>query len=89
MKELMEKYKKSIPDKLSKIHELINEVKRSPTQEALAALRLAIHKLAGSAGTYGYEQASILCQELEKKLVRNENNLELDHFFLNLKKSLS
>ena len=76
-KEILEQYKKSIPAKLEEIEGLILEAKASSE-----ALRFAVHKLAGSSGTYGYHEASDLCKTLE-------TNLNLDAFLVELKKRLS
>ena len=75
--ELMQAYRQSIPSKLSLINSLICEVQKNGDLESLKALRFAIHKLAGSAGSYGYPEVSALCKELEKELI-----LKIDDFSL-------
>ncbi len=85
---LLNEYKKSIPQKLKAIQNLIEQAKQNPLSETLDSLCFAVHKLAGSAGTYGYSEASQLCKELAQKIM-NKDKLDLDTFFLNLKKAMN
>lgn len=65
---LLAKYRESIPDRLKAISEAIEMLKREPSGEALAALRFLVHKMAGNAGTFGYEGVTRLCRIWETKL---------------------
>jgi HPt (histidine-containing phosphotransfer) domain-containing protein len=66
--ELLKVYNQTIPEKLAKIKQLMEEVKIRPGQEELAALRFAIHKMAGNSGTYGYSEVCQLCMAAESRL---------------------
>lgn len=70
---LFDQYSKSIPEKLLQIEQLIEESK-SPSREKIEALKSAIHKLSGSAGTYGYVKAGEACKHLEQKLTLSLND---------------
>ncbi|MBU6382787.1 MAG: Hpt domain-containing protein [Verrucomicrobia bacterium] len=85
--ELMEEYRRSIPERLQEIERVIQDVNADPTsQEKLAALRFAVHKLAGNSGTFGYMEASQLCRDLEQKILQKAA-LDLGLFYQQLKKS--
>lgn len=66
--ELLIAYKKTIPGKLEGIKKLIDQVKKRPEKEELAALRFALHKLAGNSGVYGYLKVCQLCKDTENTL---------------------
>jgi len=89
LEDLMRKYRESIPSKLEQIARLIDEYEHSPSKENLAALKLAVHKLAGSAGTYGYPEASRLCKNLESQIDKGESRLPLSLFYQQLTRSFS
>ena len=74
-KELLEEYRKTIPQKLQNIKELINQFKAKSTHQALEALRFSVHKLAGSAGTYGFAKVSQICKKWELDILD-----KLSHF---------
>lgn len=66
--EIKESYKKSISDKINHFELLIDELIKTPSKESFSALAAEAHKIAGSAGSYGYPKVSILCRELENNL---------------------
>ncbi len=68
MKQLIDEYKVTIPEKLKKFEELINNVISNPTLENIKALREFAHKTAGSAGTYGFSEVSIKSKEMVTQL---------------------
>ncbi len=70
LEELNSSYTKTIPEKIASMEQVIIELHDGFTLETLVQLRLLVHKLAGSAGTYGYLQASVLCQKWDKKLAK-------------------
>jgi HPt (histidine-containing phosphotransfer) domain-containing protein len=70
---LQQEYQNSIPGKLDSIKQLINAVKKSPDVTTLSALRAAVHKLAGNAGTYGYMEVSDTCRQWERELLQKIN----------------
>lgn len=65
---LVTEYRSTIPDKIAHIEALISELKNKVTQDTVAALRMAVHKLAGSSGTYGFDRCSQICRELDADL---------------------
>ena len=75
MKLLKEEYCKTFPMKLERIRSLIDSLKKNWTKDNLDPLRFDIHKLAGSAGTYGYDKISEMSKVIEEYIIK-----ELDHF---------
>ena len=56
---------------------LIDEIRKKPTEKDLKELRLQVHKLAGSAGLYGYNEVSQICKEFDQLLVQETEHLIL------------
>lgn len=77
---MQQKYRANIGAKLCKIQQLMETFKSAPSKSNLSALRLEIHKLAGSAGLYGFVKVSELCHSMDSKLLEKlqANNLEDD-----------
>lgn len=65
---LVTEYRQTIPLKLEQINCLIGNLKTSKSIESIQALKAAVHKLAGSAGTYGFMKVSASCKALDIKL---------------------
>ncbi|QLH35012.1 MAG: Hpt domain-containing protein [Parachlamydiaceae bacterium] len=65
---IIEDYRASIPNRLELLQSLVDEMRKNPRLETLKELKLQIHKLAGSAGLYGYEQVSLICKEFDERL---------------------
>ena len=72
---IMNDYRSSIPNRLELFQELINEIRKNPREETLKELRLQVHKLAGHAGLYGYENVGIICKELDEIIVSNVDDI--------------
>jgi FixJ family two-component response regulator len=68
IKELYDEYDKTIGEKIHLLTTLSKLQKHNSTKESVVALRAAIHKIAGNAGTYGYNSASIYANELQNKI---------------------
>lgn len=68
IKELYHLYDKTLFEKLDILCELNQKLKQNPSVEALLALRAEVHKIAGSAGSYGYSAASAGASQLQDKL---------------------
>lgn len=66
---LKENYQKTIPDKIERLEKLILNIQKDPTKDNLQTLRGEVHKIAGSAGCYGFDYVSELCKNLEKDLI--------------------
>jgi DNA-binding response OmpR family regulator len=62
---LKSKYDQTICDKIDLLTKLIKAAQETPDQQSIPALKDAVHKIAGSAGSYGYVDVSTLCKELE------------------------
>lgn len=67
--EITEEYRKTIPQKLELLDQLVSSLQTKKTLEALQALRQHIHKVAGSAGTYGFDEVSSLCKQWDIRLL--------------------
>ena len=64
--ELVEKYRMTIFDKIEAIEEQIVQIEEAyGVKEPLVALRNTVHKIAGSAGAYGFGEAGRLCKAQE------------------------
>lgn len=61
-------YNQSIYNKLARIEQLVAAVLDQPNQETLTALKQDVHKIAGSAASYGYAKVSDLCRLWESKI---------------------
>lgn len=95
--EIKEDYRKSIYDKISRLEKSILAVQNNPTYEELEALNVDIHKIAGSAGSYGYPRVGELCKALEDEIAQQIAALPtppsqawlatLDEFFTQVKKN--
>lgn len=94
--ELKTTYQKSIADKVERLERMILAVEKNPVLGNLQALRGEVHKIAGSAGSYGYMAVSELCKKLELELIsqidwakKAQINpqwlLSLDEFFTQIK----
>lgn len=75
LSDLVDEYQKSIGEKIENIEKLLLEVEKNPSLENLSALKTEVHKIAGSAGSYGYKKAGDLCKALDNKLKEL-----IDHF---------
>lgn len=95
---LQAEYKQSIPHKLALLTHTLHALHQAITQEQLQELRMLVHKMAGSAGTFGYPEASTLCSACDQRLQALleqypacQESLdwlrELDHFLKQLYKS--
>lgn len=68
LQELRRAYDKTIYDKIALLAKLIKAVQNNPKQTELDELKNAVHKMGGSAGSYGYDKVSLLCKELDKQI---------------------
>ncbi|MBA2368666.1 MAG: response regulator [Candidatus Protochlamydia sp.] len=93
--EILIRYEKSIPEKIERLEEEILNLQRNPTLENLKIFKTEIHKIAGSAGSYGHMKVSELCKKMEKKIedqseasndgIGKEWLESLDEFFTQIK----
>lgn len=83
--DLKASYQKTISDKVERLETMILAVQKNPTIENLQTLRGEVHKIAGSAGSYGYMAVSELCKNLELDLIKQidlAKKGQLDHQWL-------
>jgi HPt (histidine-containing phosphotransfer) domain-containing protein len=76
-RELRMEYLASLPDRLEELRADIASL-RSGNQEAGASLKVRLHRLAGSGGSYGFVQISSLAREAERWLIANAGLRESD-----------
>lgn len=69
-------YKETIPLKIQTITDLLDRLKVKIDLETLKELRMHIHKIAGSAGTYGFKAVSEQCRAFEKELIEKVEHFE-------------
>ena len=95
-KEIKDQYEKTIPDKIKSIEEAFIKLKKDTKKENVEELRMIVHKIAGSAGMYGYDEVSVDCKaidlELKDWLEKSEESLpekelsDLEHALEKVKK---
>lgn len=89
-------YQKTIADKIERLEKVILDVQKKPSIENLQILKGEVHKIGGSAGSYGYMSVSELCKNLELELIKQMNSAKegffnhqwlalLDDFFTQIK----
>lgn len=61
---LRQNYEKTIYNKIETLMSLVESVQQEPTLEHVTELKETIHKIGGSAGSYGYPSVSALCKEM-------------------------
>jgi len=61
-------YEKTIPSKIELLTNSIRRVQQHPNQDNLTHLQNIIHKMGGSAGSYGYSSVSILCKDMDSEI---------------------
>jgi HPt (histidine-containing phosphotransfer) domain-containing protein len=70
-------YLASLPDRLEKLRADVASL-RSGKPDAGAALKVRLHQLAGSGGSYGFVRLSALAREAERWLAANAGSQEVD-----------
>lgn len=73
-KKLYESYLKTIPEKIELLEQLIEKIQLKLTKNDVVQLRDVSHKMAGSAGTYGFVKAGEKCKALTLLLDEAINN---------------
>lgn len=76
MNKIREEYLKTVPDKLLFIDQKLDEMKEEIQEEHLRALRLHVHRIAGSAGTYGFPKVSTCCKQFEQEILNKMQELK-------------
>lgn len=70
LKKFTEEYKLTIPEKMATLRQILDEMKEKITLDNMNALRFNVHKIAGSAGTYGFGNVSKMCRDFEFDIMR-------------------
>jgi chemotaxis protein histidine kinase CheA len=70
-KKFQAEYLKTVPEKMQDLKELIQKLEQNIGLETLNSFRLKVHKIAGSAGTFGFMNASILSKAFEQEILAN------------------
>jgi DNA-binding response OmpR family regulator len=89
-------YQNSIPDKLERLEKMILAIQKNLTLENLENFKREIHKIAGSAGSYGYSKVTDLCKQMEEEVTEQIElfkinsyaaswDMKLDDFFTQIK----
>lgn len=65
---LKRQYASTINSKLSLLADLIKRTQLHPERAELTELKGAVHKIGGSAGSYGFSNVSLLCKELDSQV---------------------
>lgn len=68
LKKTVRSYADHLPDKIAEIEALLNNFMSHRKAEDLAALRLKIHNIHGSAATFGYPKLSAIAMKLNQQL---------------------
>lgn len=76
LKKFTEEYKLTIPEKITNLRRILDDMHNKITPENLQELRFHIHKIAGSAGTYGFPAVSKFCRDFEFDLLEKIKSLE-------------
>ena len=75
---LVIEYKKTIPSKLENLRNSVEAVKKQKDLFTFEAFRRDVHKLAGSAGTYGFTTVSDICKNLDLDLKEKIQNFQIE-----------
>jgi HPt (histidine-containing phosphotransfer) domain-containing protein len=78
---LQVEYLASLPDRLDELRRDVTAL-RAGNVEASAALKVLLHRLAGSGGSYGFVQLSSLARDAERWLTDNAGARETDELEL-------
>src|SRR5256885_15496879 len=76
-RELLEHYLASTPDRLAQLSAAISSAKQGGAGSK-EGLRNSLHKLAGSAGTYGFIELGEMARELEKRVAAADHPVAED-----------
>lgn len=61
-------YERTLPEKWALLDSLLKKMQIEIDEETLKAFRIEIHKMAGTAGTVGYMDVSVMCKEFDSDL---------------------
>lgn len=72
--ELQDLYISSFPDKITVLKSKLAELPQGPSSAALEELKSAVHKLAGSAGSYGFPEIANLARNIEAVIKSDDSS---------------
>lgn len=75
LEKLEAEYKKNFPGKIELFQSLMDALHHSFQEETLLALRIEVHKMAGSAGSFGFPEVSVICKEFERDIIQKIKEL--------------
>lgn len=76
LKKIKEEYLKNLPGIFEEMKGHIESLKNAPNLDVLTKLRFHVHKIAGNAGTFGYQKATDLCKPWDARLSEIMNAYE-------------
>lgn len=65
LERLSREYRKTIPEKLKLMQFYVDSMRPAIQKEFLMLLKLEVHKMAGTAGSFGFLQVSEVCKAFE------------------------
>jgi HPt (histidine-containing phosphotransfer) domain-containing protein len=82
-RELMQRYVASLSEKAEFVDATLDELRRHPTFDQLENLRAFCHRLAGSAGMYGFENLGNAARSLAHQIedLREKSGFAIDQGF--------
>jgi HPt (histidine-containing phosphotransfer) domain-containing protein len=100
LEKLEEEYKNSIPEKIDSLQKHIENLRQAMNEETLKTLRIEVHKIAGTAGSFGFSQVSKICKEFEQDLIQKMKEFpsfhgnsqwitDLDNYLIKVRKGFS
>ena len=81
--QLMLDYQKSIFDKIYEIEKAISETLDKSKNVEIEEVRKKYHKLAGTLGSFGFEEAGNHCKKLDKELANKTKDDTTEQYLLN------
>jgi hypothetical protein len=73
--QLLDEYNKTVPEKIRCLEKLIMTLHSEMSLSNLEALQFLVHKMAGSAGLYGYGEVTVICKIWDVKLLKQIKGL--------------
>lgn len=73
MERLQNEYRLTIPEKIRTLRQTAIQIETEISEESLKNLRLLVHKMAGSSGTYGFPDTCRLCKQFEAEILADIN----------------
>ena len=75
---LQDEYRETIAEKIASVEAAAERALAEPDPDPFDHLKTVVHKIAGSAGSYGYPEATQLCRNLEAQIQEGMEQSSLD-----------